>query len=237
MKLPHLTPVWRLLCPSGAVLTVGLALAVLAASLICSQAQAQSVNGASAISVTLTERVQELITAGTDTLRRRQSSAANDDLPGPPATPGRKTELIASSRIAPPQQVHARYTAQQSEIIDHQHHLIWSRCSVGQQWRAALGCVGKVRQYTFDRAQHLANEVWRLPTRTELATLIDHTQARRAVIDSIAFPDMDPDRLYYWTSTEENGSFAWALLFTEGGVPGILYRNHRFALRLVRSSE
>jgi hypothetical protein len=55
-------------------------------------------------------------------------------------------------------------------------------------------------------------------------------------IDSVAFPGMDLDKLMYWSSDEENNSFAWAVLFIDGGVPGILYRSHRYAIRLVRTA-
>jgi hypothetical protein len=127
----------------------------------------------------------------------------------------------------------------QDEIFDKIYQLTWSRCSLGQRWdNNQQICVGQVRQVSYDQALLRTNEQWRLPTREELATLIDRTRKtmpEALAIDSVAFPDMDPDKLYYWSSSEENNSFAWAVLFVDTGIPAILYRSHRLAVRLVRN--
>jgi hypothetical protein len=143
--------------------------------------------------------------------------------------------------------INSRFVEKQDEIFDRIFHLTWARCSLGQHWVNNKGCVGKVRQYTFDQALDIINArageddnaQWRIPTRTELATLLDRTkrnQLEMLAIDSVAFPGMDLDKLMYWSSDEENNSFAWAVLFIDGGVPGILYRSHRYAIRLVRTA-
>lgn len=202
---------------------------ILTTELVWTAAWAQTVNPVPAVSTKMSQHFNEMVQAGANTLHQTQSSPDNDQQPAPSPLPPLKLDRI-----------HSRYVEQQSEIYDRSHHLTWSRCSAGQRWDGQHGCTGKVRQYTFDRAQQLANETWRLPTREELLTLLERAakqQPASLAVDSVMFPDMDPERLYYWTSTVENNSFAWAVLFTDGGVPGVLYRNHRFALRLVRSAK
>ena len=136
--------------------------------------------------------------------------------------------------------MNSRYVEKEDEIYDRISNLTWSRCSLGQRWVNSKGCIGTVRQVSFDQAQKYTNDQWRLPTRIELTGLIDHTKTSMPTvltIDSQAFPGMDLTKLYYWTDTEENNSFAWAVLFIDSGIPSILYRSHRYAVRLVHSGK
>jgi len=58
---------------------------------------------------------------------------------------------------------------------------------------------------------------WRLPTRTELLTLVDDTRHGPA-IDTDYFPGCQSD--WYWTSTaaaRSPGVFAWGVFFDYGG--------------------
>ena len=57
---------------------------------------------------------------------------------------------------------------------------------------------------------------WRLPTVTELQSIVDSTVASPPVINQKAFPNTPPD--YFWTSSLYAGSsdYAWYLNFADG---------------------
>ena len=189
----------------------------------CAHAQSAS----PAIIMKMSDYMDSVVDQGIAALRALRSQSDMDPAPAAPPVISMKLDKI-----------NARFVEKQDQIYDRVHHLTWSRCSVGQHWVKEQGCVGAVRQFTYDQALLRANDAWRIPTTAELATLIDHTKKNMPealAIDSIAFPGMDLDRLYYWSSDEEDNSFAWAVLFVDTGVPSILYRSHRYALRLVRS--
>ena len=205
------------------VVRAGLCLAMLFARLAGAQ------EAPSGVAMKMTEHLNQVIEQGVVTLNSLQQ---NKPAPSAPAA----RPVVAKLKM---DKINARFVEQQDEIVDRVFHLTWSRCSLGQHWVSAQGCVGKVRQYSYDQALSRSNEQWRLPTRAELATLIDRTkknQPELLAIDSVAFPDMDRDKLLYWSSDEENNSFAWAVLFIDGGIPGILYRSHRYAVRLVKNA-
>jgi len=188
-------------------------------------AQQDSSSGIGLIKMKMAETLNSLIEQGTATLNSMRRTVYAE--PAEPTVVTLKMDKINSRFVAKEDQVYDRFT-----------NLTWSRCSLGQRWVKSHGCVGTVRQVRFDQAQRFANEQWRLPTNAELATLIDRSKKHTPdvlAIDSVAFPDMDLRKLYYWTSTEEDNSFAWAVLFVDTGIPSILYRDHRYALRLVHS--
>lgn len=189
----------------------------------------------SGISLKMADYLDSLIDAGTATLARlrdnaQAGSAAATPAPQPaPAMPAGRMKL---------DKINARFVERDNEIFDRQTRLIWARCSAGQRWNAEQGCVGKVKVYTFDQASQLGDGTWRVPTTKELSTLIDRSRQSspdQLSIDTVAFPDMARERLFYWSSDEEDNSFAWAVLFIDTGIPGILYRSHRYAVRLVKS--
>ncbi len=204
----------------------GMCLLMLTASLVAAQ------DNSSGVAMKMTEHLNQVIEQGVATMRQAQQKAGTPPPPVKPVATKLKMDKINS-----------RFVEKQDEIVDRIFHLIWSRCSLGQRWVSGTGCVGTVRQYTYDQALAMFNPSgaaqWRIPTRTELSTLLDRTKRNQPTMlatDSVAFPDMDPDKLMYWSSDEENNSFAWAVLFIGGGIPGILYRSHRYAIRLVRNA-
>jgi hypothetical protein len=136
----------------------------------------------------------------------------------------------------------ARYVINGGEIYDQKTDLTWSRCSVGQHWQAGNGCVGVIKEFTFGDALKLADANWRVPDKDELATLIDYARLKRnqpPMIDAAAFPDMDPAKLVYWSSTPDDAFHAWNVDFHNGGIHygdgG--YRENPSAVRLVRSGK
>jgi len=216
----------------------GLGLLLLAAAQATAQVTAQ--DSSSGVAMKMSEQLNQVIEQGVATMRQMQQKASATPAAATPAVKPVVTKLKMDK-------INSRFVEKQDEIFDRIFHLTWSRCSLGQRWVSGKGCVGKVRQYTYDQAINIinarageeGNAQWRIPTRTELASLLDHTkrnQPEMLSIDSVAFPDMDRDKLMYWSSDEENNSFSWAILFIDGGVPGILYRSHRYAIRLVRST-
>jgi hypothetical protein len=133
----------------------------------------------------------------------------------------------------------SRYVIQGDSVYDQETDLTWSRCSVGQNWKDGIGCEGAVKAYSFVRAQHLANKTWRIPKKDELATLIDLERKNTGMsptIDVAAFPDMDPGKNWYWSSTVAGAAISWSVGF-DGGYVNDYNRNKLAAVRLVRSGR
>jgi len=123
-------------------------------------------------------------------------------------------------------------------VYDAKTNLTWQRCSVGQHWAEGNGCVGEVKKFTFDDAQRLGDGTWRVPTKDELATLIDHGRVERnqsPTIDEVAFPNTPSE--YYWTSTTYDASDGWLVSFGGGGFFNNYFRIYPLAVRLVRSGQ
>jgi hypothetical protein len=93
-----------------------------------------------------------------------------------------------------------QYVISGGEVYDKKTDLTWARCSVGQHWREAIGCVGAVRTMTWDEALQQSGSGWRVPTEEELVTLVSPSCKSPALNDE-AFPGMDPQKLWYWSSS------------------------------------
>ncbi len=144
---------------------------------------------------------------------------------------------IASAACDPHQNAStptSRYTIHNGEVYDQLTHLTWQRCSVGQHWRAELGCVGVIRQMTWGQAMSQAVGGWRLPTVDELKSLIASNCSNPAINEEV-FPDMELYKLWYWSSTD-TGSSVWYVAFGSGSVHNA-DRTDLNAVRLVRSAE
>ncbi len=129
----------------------------------------------------------------------------------------------------------SRYQIHAGEVYDRKTDLTWQRCSVGQRWKEATGCVGVIRQMSWDEAKAQASNGWRLPTRDELTTLIAPTCSKPAINEE-AFPDMELDKLWYWTSSP-NGSFlVWLVNFADGN-SNSYDSTDTGSVRLVRGGE
>jgi Protein of unknown function (DUF1566) len=134
----------------------------------------------------------------------------------------------------------SRYVIQGDTVYDKKSDLTWARCSVGQRWKEGAGCVGVVKEYTFDQAQSQGSGEWRVPSKDELVTLIDHGKAdakQKPSIDKEAFPDMDVTKLAYWSSTLEGASTGWNVYFAGDHVSYYGPRSNTGAVRLVRGGQ
>lgn len=90
----------------------------------------------------------------------------------------------------------------------------------------------------FEKAEETVSELgegWRLPSITELFTLVDHEQHNPA-IDHKAFPNTQTD--FYWSSTKCHWGPAlrWVVTFYYGNVIG-RHRNNPASVRAVRDTQ
>jgi hypothetical protein len=100
------------------------------------------------------------------------------------------------NKPAPP--VAERFVISGATVKDKVTGLTWQRCSVGQKWKEKVGCIGLVDQVKFNAAQDEEADGWRLPRPAELRSLLIG-RCRNPAINEEAFPDMDPDALWYWS--------------------------------------
>ncbi|MEN9373575.1 MAG: hypothetical protein RIR79_1127 [Pseudomonadota bacterium] len=100
-----------------------------------------------------------------------------------------------------------------TEIRDLKTTLIWQRCSVGTTWEDTR-CTGPSKELTFNEAQAIANNGWRVPTKEELTTLIEKNPKGRQ-INQKAFPSSEG---WFWTSDtpEMDSQVAFFINFFNG---------------------
>lgn len=224
-------------------LTIALIVALCVTARADDGASAPNDDGMAGIRMKMTEYLNSSIEQGIATVNKMKRLVSADSAADSAAVTASAVLPVTPLVTAPATKlkldnINSRYVAKQDEVYDRAHNLSWSRCSLGQHWINSKGCAGTVRQVKFDQAAQFANGKWRLPSQAELATLIDPTKKNMLSalsIDTVAFPDMDETKLYYWTSTEHDNSFAWAVLFVDSGIRSILYREHRYAVRMVRT--
>jgi len=147
----------------------------------------------------------------------------------------RFTKLLADGTQLPADSDRTDHVA----VIDHSAGLTWTVESLGSTEDADDGitqeaCVQRCRDLSL-----LGHSDWRLPTRTELAALVDDTRYKPA-IDTSVFPRVKPR--WHWTSTslaEEAGSSAsaWYVSFGGGGVSDVLRYGYGFALAVRRAGQ
>ena len=121
-------------------------------------------------------------------------------------------------------------------VIDHTTGLMWSVDSLGNPEDADEGlphaeCEKRAR----DRRLLNFND-WRLPTRTELAGLVDDT-CHAPAIDTALFPGVKPR--WHWTSTPAawSSSDAWSVYFDLGDVDSNRRDGGGFALAVRRVGQ
>ena len=121
-------------------------------------------------------------------------------------------------------------------IIDHSTGLMWAVESLGSIDDSNAGisqeaCEARCRELTL-----LGHNDWHLPTRSELAALVDDTHHEPA-IDTNLFPYVKP-RLH-WTSTPcaWSSASAWCVYFGYGDVDLSRRGYHGFALACRRAGQ
>ncbi len=121
-------------------------------------------------------------------------------------------------------------------VIDHTTNLMWSVESLGDPDAADDGttqehCIERCRE-----SRLLGFDNWELPTRTQLAGLIDDTRHEPA-IDTSLFPRVKSR--WHWTSTPcaWSSASAWGVLFDGGGVLSYLRYYDGFALAVRRVGQ
>jgi len=132
----------------------------------------------------------------------------------------------------------SRYVIKGGEVYDKKTDLTWQRCSVGQHWQESGGCAGDVKTFRFSEALRQASGAWRVPSKAELRSLLVHKQKgkQKSRIDEIAFPDMDENKLLYWTNMPMD-AHGWYIRFSDGYISYGAYRESEAAVRLVRSGQ
>lgn len=120
-------------------------------------------------------------------------------------------------------------------IHDNVTGLVWQKCSVGETGSDCSG--GSIGSYSWSSAQsvcassNLAGGNWRLPTMTELMSIVDYEESM-GTLDGTAFPGTSSP---YWTSTPHAyySSFAWFVNFSQGTITADYKTNLHYA-RCVR---
>jgi hypothetical protein len=150
------------------------------------------------------------------------------------------TLIVGSAFAQAGPAANSRYVIKGDTVYDKETNLSWQRCSVGQRWVDGTGCVGMVKTFDFHAAQQQGSGTWRVPTKDELPTLVDlnrKAQEKKPMIDEVAFPDTDPKKLWYWTSTPAGESGGWYVCFGDGDLFNGYYEKRPFAVRLVRRGQ
>ncbi|WP_313645292.1 DUF1566 domain-containing protein [Stenotrophomonas sp.] len=121
-------------------------------------------------------------------------------------------------------------------VIDHSTGLMWSVESLGSKDDADDGitqeaCEARCRELTL-----LGANDWRLPTRAELAALVDDT-CHEPAIDTSLFPRVKPR--WHWTSTPcaWSSASAWLVNFNDGDVDSGHRSSDGFALAVRRAGQ
>ena len=84
-------------------------------------------------------------------------------------------------------------------------------------------CKGSPRKFKFFQAQKLssfaarADGLWRVPTKNEIATLLDKTKLGLK-IDTAVFPDVSEKNPFFWTCDMYDDGAAWYADFFNGDV-------------------
>ena len=153
------------------------------------------------------------------------------------------TLLLVGSRTALAEshsaEVSSHFVIKGGDVYDKKTGLTWARCSVGQVWKQGAGCIGSVKTFTFDQAQHLEKGEWRLPTKEELITIVNHNHSNSkqiSAIDASAFPDSDESKIDYWTSSPDDFSNGWGVYFGDGDIYSYS-RTNPLAVRMVRDGQ
>ncbi|HVY06474.1 MAG TPA: DUF1566 domain-containing protein [Burkholderiales bacterium] len=127
----------------------------------------------------------------------------------------------------------ARFTAKAEEVYDKEANLTWQRCAVGQRWEQNSGCLGAPRKFTFEEAQALADQKWRVPTLDELTSIVADYCSEPAV-DAQIFPNTASEQ--FWSNAFYS-PMAFYVSFRNGSTNPTYYTDSRYNVRLVRTGK
>lgn len=135
-----------------------------------------------------------------------------------------------------PELIKGRYELRGATVYDKQTDLTWMRCSAGQKWSPPNQCTGKPGGFSFSAAQKLSMGLWRVPTKSEITTLLTTTKTTTK-IDTEIFPTVDAKNLLYWTCDQHSETNAWFVDFRQGEVDYVFgdgdFLNYKMFVRLV----
>jgi len=103
---------------------------------------------------------------------------------------------------------------QDGSITDQQTGLQWSRCSLGQYWEDNT-CQDEARALPYAIVALVAEEGWRLPSISELSSLVN-LRCSNPAIDNNIFPATAP--AVYWSATRfiSRDGYFWQVHFLHG---------------------
>lgn len=134
---------------------------------------------------------------------------------------------LPAGRVAADSPDEGDYYVTANTAIDHATGLEWMRedDNTQMQWAVAVGYCGTLT--------HGGHSDWRLPTVNELMSIVDYA-AFNLLIDASVFPNTNPE---YWSasSTAENSSLAWRVLFNNGDVDAVP-KTYGYYVRCVRGA-
>ncbi|WP_296247867.1 DUF1566 domain-containing protein [uncultured Stenotrophomonas sp.] len=121
-------------------------------------------------------------------------------------------------------------------VIDHSTGLMWCVESLGSKEDADDGITQEACEARCRELSLLSVNDWRLPTRAELAALVDDARHEPA-IDTSLFPRVKPR--WHWTSTPcaWSSASAWFVNFSSGNVSNGLRSYSGFALAVRRAGQ
>jgi len=105
--------------------------------------------------------------------------------------------------------------------VDVNTALMWSRISIGQQWRDG-SCHGEGTRFIYQEAKNACQyfdlagyDDWRLPTTEELKTLLNPHQRGYNCPDKVLYQPKSDSFGAYWASTKNRGFFNSLLGFAD----------------------
>jgi len=123
-----------------------------------------------------------------------------------------------NSKIATTSPTQRFHDNQDGSVTDQQTGLQWSRCSLGQYWEDNT-CLDEPRALPYAIAALAVEEGWRLPSISELSSLVELRCSAPAINNKI-FPATTPAA--YWTATRfiNRDGYFWQVHFLHGeGIP------------------
>lgn len=130
-------------------------------------------------------------------------------------------------------------------VIDSKTGLQWAQCAIGQSWSDGR-CDGPARAFTWAEARRAIDGLnstgalagltdWRLPSRSELESLIE-TCREAPAINTVIFPDTPAAGFWTRSASTNNIDHAWFVGFY-AGVALEYRRDTRYRVRPVRAGE